>query len=245
MTRTRLLASAAVLSVAAAAGLALAGPPPQGPEPMASAAAATSRTISVTGTGRSDLAPDIAILSLGVNSSAATGREALDINNKAMTSVIDGLKTLGFGVTDMQTTGLSLSSVFDYSSPQPRVTGYQAINGVTLKVKDLQRLGEILDIAVTNGANQINGLSFDVADKTAAMNEARTKAIQDARAKAELMAGAAGASVGRVLSIGEGYVSSPAPVATQTMRADSAASVPIAAGQVGLEAQVSVVFELN
>jgi uncharacterized protein YggE len=247
MNKTRLLASAALLGLVAASSLAFAGPPPQGGGPVAADAPASSltRSISVTGTGRSDMAPDIAILSLGVTNSGATGREALDANSKAMTAVLEGLKTLGFGVTDIQTTGLSLNSNFDYSTTPPKVLGYQATNGVTLKVKDLTKLGEILDAAVTNGANQINWLTFDVADKTAAMNDARTKAIQDARAKAELMAGAAGASVGRVLSISEGYMSSPAPAMAQTMRSDAAAPVPIAAGQVGLEAQISVVFELN
>jgi uncharacterized protein YggE len=243
MTRAHLLVTAALLSLAAGGGYAMANPS-QGSDPQ-TVTASVSRTISVTGTGRADLAPDIAILSLGVTSSGATGREALDINTKAMTAVMDGLKSLGFGVTDMQTTGLSLNSNFDYATTPAKLIGYQAMNGVTLKVKDIQRLGEILDATVSNGANQINGLTFDVVDKTAAMNDARTKAIQDARAKAERMAGAAGATVGRVLSISEGYVSSPAPVVAQSMRADSPAPVPIAAGQVGLEAQVSVVFELN
>ena len=244
MTRTSLLAASAMLSLVAAAGFSLANPPTEPAAPSASVSA-VSRTISVTGIGRSELAPDIAILSVGVSSSGASGREAMDANNTAMTAVVEGLKTLGIGVTDIQTTGLSLNANFDYSATPPKLLGYQASNGVTLKVKDVARLGEILDITVTNGANQINGLTFDVADKTAAMNDARTKAVQDARAKAELLAGVAGASVGRVLSITEGYVSSPGPIAVQTMRADSAPSVPIAAGQVGMEAQVNVVFELN
>jgi len=204
-----------------------------------------TRTITVSGSGHTEMAPDIAVLSLGVTSDGTTAREALDKNNGAMGAVIDGLKELGFGVTDMQTTGLALSAQYDYNTQPARLTGYQAVNGVTLRVKDISRLGQILDIVVSKGANQINGLTFDVSDKTAAMNDARLKAVADAKAKADLLAGAAGVTVGRVVTISEGYVSSPGPVPVQTMRADSAAAVPIATGQVGLEAQVNIVYELN
>lgn len=244
MLRPALLAAVAAAALGAAAitthAFAQSAPTPAASSP------AISRTISVTGIGASEMTPDIATLSLGVSTGAATAREALDANNAAMTAIIDGLKELGFGVTDMQTTGLGVSPQYAYENNSlPRLIGYQASNGVTLRVKDIARLGEIVDIVVSKGANQINSLTFDVADKTSAMDEARRKAVENARAKAEIMASAAGATVGRVISISEGFMSSPGPVAVQTMRADSAASVPIAAGQVGLEAQVSVVFELN
>lgn len=204
-----------------------------------------TRTITVSGSGRADVAPDIAVLSLGVTSDGPTAREALDKNNQSMAAVIEALKTLGFGVTDMQTSGLSLSAQYDYNVQPARLTGYQAVNGVTLRVKDIGRLGEILDLVVTAGANQVNGLTFDVADKGKALTDARLKAMANSKAKADLMAGAAGTSVGRVISISEGYVSSPGPVPVQTMRAESASDVPIASGQVGLEAQVNIVYELN
>lgn len=212
--------------------------------PGAVAAPSQSRSISVTGSGVTEAAPDIAILSLGVTSDAPTAREALDKNNAQMTAVIEALKTLGFGVTNMQTTGLSLNPVYDHSGDKPVLTGYQAVNGVTLKVKDLNRLGEILDLVVSAGANQINGLTFDVENKQAAVSDARVKAMTDAKAKAEMMAGALGATIGRPITISESYSGEPQPMAMQTMNAASA-SVPIATGQVGLQVQVSVVFELN
>lgn len=217
------------------------------PVPAAEAVAAPSisRTISVSGRGHADVAPDIAVLTLGVATDGATPREALDKNNAAMTAVMDGLKTLGFGVTDMQTSGLAVNAQYDYNTQPAKLTSYQAVNGITLRVKDISRLGEILDLVVSAGANQINGLSFDVADKEKALTDARMKAVADAKAKADLMAGAAGTSVGRVISISEGTISSPGPMPVQTMRADSAAAVPIASGEVGLEAQVYVVYELN
>lgn len=240
MKTTVLFAAALLTASAAITTVALR---PSSAQAETTAAPAINRTISISGSGKSAMTPDIAILSLGVSLNAPTAREALDQNNKAMQAVIDGLKSLGFGVTDIQTSGLSLSAVYDNSGYPAKLTGYQATNGITLKVKDLTRLGEILDLTVTAGANQINGLTFDVQDKTKALEEARVAAMKDARAKAELMAGALGAGVGRPISISESYVSDR-PMAMQTMNAADA-SVPIATGQVGLEAQVSVVFELN
>ncbi|BCW88687.1 26 kDa periplasmic immunogenic protein [Alphaproteobacteria bacterium SO-S41] len=232
------LATAALLSTAALTTLTAA--PAHG---ETEAAPQPPRTISITGKGDSAMTPDIARLSLGVTSSAPTAREALDANNKSMQAVIDGLKSLGLGVTDIQTSGLSLSPIYDTSGSVAKLTGYQARNGVALKVKDISRLGEILDLTVSAGANEINGLSFDVQDKDAAIADARVAAMKDAKAKADLMAGALGAVVGRPLSISESYMSDQ-PMQMQTMNAASV-DVPIATGQVGLTAQVSVVFELN
>lgn len=242
MIRPLVLAAVATAALGGAALAPLAGA--QASADTATPAPAVTRTISVTGTGRSAAAPDMALLSLSVVTDAATPREALDKNSAAMTAVIDALKSLGYGVTDIQTAGLGLNPSYEYSGPTPRLVGYAATNGLTLKVKDVARLGEILDLAVTAGANRIDGLTFDVANKDTALSEARTMAVKEARAKAELMAAALGATIGRPVSISESYTSDR-PVAMQTMNAAAAPSVPIATGQVGLEAQVSVVFELN
>lgn len=204
----------------------------------------TPRTITVSGSGHSQMIPDVAVVQLGVNSDGGTPRDALDKNNTTMKTVIDGLKTLGLGVTDIQTSGLTLTARYDNSGNVPRLIGYQASNNLTLRVKDMSRLGDILDMTVSNGANQINGLSFDVQNNEQATNEARVAAMKDARAKAELMATALGAMVGKPITISESYGSYNEPVAQQTMNA-AMATVPIASGQVGLSASVSVVFELN
>lgn len=239
MSRTTIFAAAAAALLSAGVVAAVYAQPSE----MAAAPYQNPRTISVNGSGSSAMAPDIALLSLSVISDAPTAREALDKNNAAMTAVVEALKTLGFGVTNMQTSGLSLDAVYDNSGHVPVLTGYQAVNGVMLKVKDLSRLGEILDLTVTAGANRINSLSFSVENKDSAINDARVAAMKDAKAKADLMAGALGATVGRPLSISESYSDSQ-PIAMQTMNAASAA-VPIATGQVGLTAQVSVLFEIN
>lgn len=243
MSRPLILAAIAASMLGGAALAPMAGAQ-SASDTVMPAPASINRTISVTGVGRSAAAPDMAILSLSVVTDAATPREALDKNSTGMTAVIDALKALGYGVTDIQTVGLSLNPSYDYSSATPKLTGYTATNGLTLKVKDIARLGEILDLTVNAGANRIDGLTFDVVNKDAALSEARVAAIKDARAKAELMATALGAAIGRPISVSESYVTDR-PVAMQTMNAAAAPSVPIASGQVGLEAQISVVFELT
>lgn len=243
MSRSMILAAIAATALGGAALAPMAGAQSASDAVQAQPAPQIARTITVNGSGRSAAAADLAVLTLSVSTDGATPREALDKNNAAMQSVIDALKSLGYGVTDIQTSGLGLNPTYDTSGPVSKLIGYQASNGVTLKVKDISRLGEILDLAVNAGANRIDGLSFDIANKDAALAEARIAAIKDARAKAELMAGALGATIGRPVTVSESW-SSNQPVAMQTMNA-AAASVPIATGQVGLEAQVSVVFELN
>lgn len=246
MNRTLVLAAvaAAALGGAAATNFATAQSASDIVQPGPAAGPQVSRTITVNGSGRSAAAADRAVLTLSVVTEAPDPREALDKNNTAMTAVIAALKELGYGVTDIQTSGLGLNAVYDHTSSIAKLVGYTANNGITLKVKDVARLGEILGLAVTAGINRVDGLTFDVADKEAALSEARVAAMKDARAKAELMATALGAAVGRPISISESY-SSPQPIAMQTMNAADASAVPIASGQVAMEASVSVVFELN
>lgn len=238
---TRLTILAAALALSTAAGLSAAA----SAESVAAPAAAMApiRTITVSGHGVSNLAPDAATLNLGVSAEAPTAAEALKKNAEAMTAVIEALKTLGFGVTDIQTNGLGLSPVYSYENNTQTLQRYQATNGVTLRVKDIARIGEVLDLVVAKGANQVNGLSFDVSDKAAALNDARARAIEDAKAKADMMAKAVGASVGKVVNVSEGWSGGDRPVAMQSARADAA--TPIAPGEIGVEATVSITYELN
>lgn len=207
------------------------------------AAAPEARTVTVEGSGRSAATPTRATLVLAVTSKAATARDALSTNSTSMTTVIAALKALGIGQTEMQTSGLSLQPQYEYADGQQKLTGYQAENSITLTVKDLARLGEIIDLAVSSGANEIRGLSFDVTDKTAALNEARQRAVTDARARADLYAAGLGARLGEPLRISESQ-SATAPVPVQTMRAE-AANVPVALGEMALEATVTVTFALQ
>ncbi|MCC7320709.1 MAG: SIMPL domain-containing protein [Rubellimicrobium sp.] len=203
-----------------------------------------ARTITVTGTGEVARAPDMATISLGVRHEAATAREALDLMSAAMTPVLERLAAAGIAPADMQTGSLGLDPVFEYpENHAPRVTGYTAWTGLSVRVRDLAQVGAILDAVVSDGANSLDGIAFGLADPAAALAEARIAAVADARARAELYAGAAGVELGGVLSIGEGGSSLPGP-AMYDMRAMSAA-VPVAAGEVQVSAQVTVVYAID
>jgi len=215
----------------------------------AAAPEALPRIVTVSGTGEASVKPDMASISTGVTSDGATARAALSKNNAAMTAVLKALRDAGIEADDIQTSNFSISPLYATMDPgqttSPRISGYQVSNQVTAKVKDIARLGAILDALVQAGSNQVNGISFDVKDPTGATNDARRKAIADARARAELYAKAAGASVGEVMQISEVSVTPIMPVRYAMAERASAAAVPIAPGQNTLSASVTVTFELR
>jgi uncharacterized protein len=241
-------AGSALVLVAAIAAAALIGPrygisAPDGAPP---------RLISVSGVGEVKTKPDMAIINTGVTSEAPTAQEALSKNNAAMTAVLAALKNAGVAEEDIQTSNFSVSPQYPPYQPgqttTPRISGYQVSNQVTARVKDLAKLGSILDTLVRAGSNQMHGISFDVDEPKPFLDDARKKAVADARAKAELYAAAAGVSLGRVVQISEtGGIIMPPPMPMMRMKAmDGAAeSVPVAGGQQTLSANVSVIYEIQ
>lgn len=200
-------------------------------------------TIVVTGTGTVEAAPDIATLSIGVTTQGDTAAAAMAANSAAVDAVIARLTASGIAPRDMQTSNLSLFPVWsDSSVSPPAMTSYTASNQLTVRVRDLATLGAVLDAAVTDGANTLNGLTFGLADPEPALDTARTEAVAAARSRAELLATAAGLKLGRIVMISEGGASTdPGPM----FRADaSAMSVPVAGGELGLSASVTVQYEL-
>jgi uncharacterized protein YggE len=227
------------LGTALAAALAILPAAAQEPGPPA-------RTVSVTGAAEVEAVPDLATVSAGVDTQAETAAAALAANSAAMTAVFAALEASGIERRDMQTSNLSLGAIWepyrDGEQP-PRVIGYQASNMVTVRVRDITKVGAVIDAVATAGANRLNGVAFEVADPRAAMDRAREQAVADARARAELYARAAGVTLGPVLTISE-------PVAPSqpffARAADSMeAAPPIAEGTVALRAEVNVVFGLE
>lgn len=202
-------------------------------------------TITVTGEGRVDAAPDMATVTLGVTTQARTASEALSSNSANLTTVLDNLRAAGIEARDIQTTGLSLnpSWQYDQSGGNGRITGYVASNGVTVRVRALDRLGAVLDAAVKDGANTLNGIEFGLAEPGPAMDEARKRAVEEARRRAELLTAAAGVKLGRIVTISEGGGYAP-PMPMYRAEAASAAPVPVAAGEITTSASVTVVWEL-
>lgn len=203
-------------------------------------------TITVTGTGTVEAVPDIATLSIGVTTQGETAAEALSANSAALDAVMARLTAAGIEARDMQTSNLSLNpnwTGYDSSSVSgPTIAGYVATNMLTIRVRALDGLGAVLDAAVADGANTLNGLTFGLADPDPALDAARQEAVAVARARAALLATAAGVKLGRVLSISEGAAPmDPVPM----FRAEASASpVPVAGGEVGLSASVTIFYEI-
>lgn len=199
------------------------------------------RTISVIGSGTVDKAPDMATLTIGVTTQGETAAAALDANSAATEAVIARLAAAGIEPRDLQTSNLSVNPNWTgYDSSSPTISGYVAMNMLTVRVRALDQTGAILDAAVADGANTLNGLVFGLADPEPAMNEARKEAVADARAKAEILAAAAGVKLGQVLTVSDaGGGADPAPM----FRAEASA-VPVAGGELGIVSHVAVTWEI-
>lgn len=205
-----------------------------------------TRTVTVTGHGVVNMAPDQATITVGIETQDRTARDALSQNNLRMNDMMAVLKSEAITGRDVQTTQLMLNPVWDHrqSGQRPSIVGYTASNQVLIRVTDLPILGRVLDQVSAAGANRIHSIQFGLQDNSDATDTARKRAVANAKSKADLYAAGLGASVGKVLTISEtGRVSQPIPMAMA--RAESMAmDVPIAEGEVGISAQINVVFEL-
>jgi uncharacterized protein len=208
---------------------------------VAPVAHAADRLVSVTGEATVAVAPDAAVIRLGVTSSAKTAREASDANAQQMTGVLAAIKDAGIADRDVQTSRLSLQPQYDPNrAGAARLLGFQVTNQLTIKIRDIDKLPGILDRAIGAGANEMSGLEFIVSEQSKLLDQARDDAIADARRKAERYAKAAGVKVGLVTSIAE-EGSSPPPRIMQAMRAGAA---PVAPGEQILRAAVTVTYEI-
>lgn len=205
------------------------------------------RSVTVSATGSVAADPDMAYVSTGVVSEAETARDALNRNTATMKKLIDGLKEKGVAAKDIQTTSINVEPRYQqFKDGRPAtIAGYRVVNQVRITARDLTKLGEVLDQAVTLGANQMGGIQFDVSKAETLKDEARKLAMENALRRARLYAAGAGAEVGPVISISEDvqYVGPrPMPMARSALAAEA---VPIEAGTQMLEARVHVVWSLK
>jgi uncharacterized protein len=205
------------------------------------------RTVTVSATGAVSAEPDKATISSGVSSEAKTAREALSKNTEAMKKVIAELKTQGVEPKDIQTTQFNVEPVYVYpkEGQPPVVTGYRVNNMVAVCVRNLDKLGGVLDQLVTVGANQMSGIAFEVSKAETLKDEARTEAMGNALRRAKLLATAGGAEVGEVMQISEDVsFQGPQPV-MYAKRAMAAEAAPVERGSQQLEARVTVTWKLK
>lgn len=206
--------------------------------------------LEVNAEGRTSRVPDLATIRAGVMTQSATASAALADNATRMARVLAAIKRAGIADRDIQTASVRLSPQYRYVNNQPpQLTGYQANNTVAIRFRDIAKAGPILDALVKEGANQIDGPNLSLDNPDAALDEARTDAIQRARARADLYAKAAGMKVVRILSIGEAGESAGGPqppmMFARAAKVEAQADTAIAAGERDVTANVNVRFLLK
>jgi hypothetical protein len=240
-TKIFLLAAALVL------GAVLAGCSTPAPSTVYLEPQAAPRTITVTGTGMVTVTPDIAYVDIGVQTQEASAATAMDENNTEAAQIIAAIKNLGVADKDIQTTDFSITPQPQYDSNN-KLTGiqYQVDDTVQVTVRDLNSLGTLLDTSVQDGANNISNISFDLADKTTAMTQARQAAVADARQQADELIAATGVQLGAVQSITYSDVT-PTPVTYELAAPMAAASnsVPVQSGSLQISTTVTIVYAIK
>jgi uncharacterized protein len=206
------------------------------------------RWIEVSGEGAVSAAPDFARVTLGVTTMGKTAGEATEANAKAASALIAVIKAEGVAPADIQTSSLSVSPLFAHQPREeagpPAIEGYSVGNNVTVTVRDIPRLGSLIDKAASAGANSIYGVGFGHNDLSALLDKARPLAVADARRKAEIYANAAGAKIGPLIRLTE-EPGSPRPIAFARAYVAGGAPTPIEAGEDKLTVTVSARFELT
>lgn len=213
--------------------------------PIPVLADAAAGTITVTGSATVNVVPDMATITLGVTTNGDTAAAAMAANNEAVSAVIARLIAAKVADRDMQTSSLSVNPnwVTNAAGTGQEVKGYVASNMLTVQIRALDTTGAVLDAAITDGANTLNGLTFGVAEERPVEDEARKRAVADAVARAKLLAEAAGEKLGSIVSITEGGNAQPFPGVM--FKAADSARVPVAAGEVGISSTVTIVWQLT
>jgi uncharacterized protein len=209
-----------------------------------------AQTITVIGQGSIRVEPDIARVSIGVETSSETVTEGVADNEAQMQAILAALEDAGIEAKDVQTTNFSIS-LDRYPEPMPRVEGseegqaapvYRVSNMVNVTIRDLEKVGDVLDAVIEAGANNIWGVSFTLEDPSVAQADARIEAIADARQRAQALAELSEVALGPVMSISEVISGNSFPVVTMLERAAVADGGSISPGELEITYQVQVAY---
>ena len=209
---------------------------------------ADATLLSVSAQAEAKRVPDVATISAGVVTQAADANAAMRANAVQMEKVMAAIKAAGIAERDIQTSGINLNPQYKYvENQEPTITGYQANNTVNLKVRDIAKLGKVLDALVASGANQVNGPSFEIDQPEDAYDEARRGALEKAQARAAMYAKTLGVRVRRIVSISEGAgFQPPRPMPMMAMaKSMDRVETAVSPGETTLSANLDVVFELG
>ncbi|NCT72298.1 MAG: SIMPL domain-containing protein [Xanthomonadaceae bacterium] len=205
--------------------------------------------LNVSAQAEASRVPDIASISAGVVTQAVDGNTAMRQNSEQMAKVVAAIKAAGIADKDVQTSGISLNPQYRYAENEaPKITGYQANNTVSVKVRDIAKLGKVLDALAGVGANQINGPSFEIDNPEPVYDEARLAALKKAQARAETYAKSLGLKVRRIVSISEGnggFRPMPMMAMAKMEARDASGAPPVSPGETTVSINLDVVFELG
>lgn len=206
-------------------------------------------TLTAFGNGSASAAPDIAVVTLGVVSEAASAKDALSANATDMTAVVKSITDAGVDTKDVATSGLFVEPVYSDASRaangQSKITGYRVSNQLTVKIRDLAASGPLLDKVIAAGANSVNGIAFEIGEADALRDEAIKAAIVEAKRKAELMAEAAGVKLGAIQSVNANDNGGVQPVFRAAMAMKDMASTPVMGGTQEIGASATIVYAIE
>ncbi|MBI2196657.1 SIMPL domain-containing protein [Candidatus Daviesbacteria bacterium] len=217
-----------------------------GPIPFSVTSVTTTKTdtFNVTGEGFVAAKPDIATLNVGIQAQGSTVKAAQDQINAAINKVAEAIKKLGVEQKDIQTQNYQINPNYDFQGPTQRITGYSASTNLSIKVRKIDLVNQVIDEATANGANLVGSISFDVDDKAKVENEARQKAVETAKKKAENAAKIAGFRLGRLVNYSENFGGGPEPILLRAMAAPGGGEKPDTSIEPG-SSEIKVVVTLS
>lgn len=218
-----------------------------GPVPFSVSQVTTQKTdtFNVSAEGVAETKPDIATVTVGIESRGSTIKNAQDQINAVINNVSEAVKALGVDEKDIRTINYSINPTYDFQSGTQRITGYSASTHLLIKVREIDKINQVIDQATANGANQVGGVSFEVDDKTKAENEARQKAVAAARKKAEDAAKIAGFKLGRIVNYSESFAPDVIPPRVMSLEATGAPKdTAIEPGSSEIKVVVTLSFEI-
>jgi len=205
---------------------------------------AATHTITVSASGKVTVVPDVARVTLGVTITTPTVKAARASAADSMTKIIAAIKKLGVADVDIQTVGLNLYPQYTNGS-STKIAGYTISEQLSVTIRDLDNAGDVVDAATANGATDVNGISFELADPAKALNDARASAVAAAQASAQAMATAGHVSLGSVVAITDATPPSPIFYGVRAQAADSSAPTAVQVGTQDVSATVTVVFAID
>ena len=218
-----------------------------GPIPFSVNSVTTTKsdTFNVSGEGKVTVVPDVALITVGIQADGSTVKGAQEQINSVIAKVSSAIKKLGIDKKDSQTTNYSISPNYDFRESGQKINSYLANTNLSIKVKNIENTNSVIDAATANGANQVGGISFEVDDKTKAENEAREKAVAEAKTKAGQAAKIAGFKLGRIINYSENFGGFPGPMPLRAMAEDvSATPTQVEPGSAEVVVIVTLSFEI-